>query len=240
MPAILVHGVPDTHRLWSDLRPHLSRDDVIIPDLPGFSTPVPEGFNPVKETYVDWLISTIEEAGEPVDLVGHDWGALLSIRVASLRPDLIRTWCVGGASSHKDYTWHPTAQLWQTPGVGEQFMAGMVPETALPALTGGGMPQEYAEECVKHIDDTMKDCILKLYRSAVNFMTEWDADLDKMPKGGLMIWGAEDPYMQIEFARKMAERVGARIVSLPETGHWFPAQRPAETAALLEEHWAAG
>ncbi len=239
MPAILVHGVPDTHHLWSELRSHLSRDDVSTPDLPGFDGK-PPSFEPVKENYVDWLIAQIEMAGEPVDLVGHDWGALLSIRVASIRPDLIRTWCVGGGSVHKDYTWHPTAQIWQTAGTGEQFMAGMVPATALPALVGGGMPQAYAEECVKHIDDTMKDCILKLYRSAVNFMTEWDADVDNMPKNGLMIWGADDPYMQKELAEKMAARVGARIVSLPETGHWFPAQRPKETAALLEEHWGKG
>jgi pimeloyl-ACP methyl ester carboxylesterase len=182
----------------------------------------------------------IEAAHQPVDLVGHDWGALLSIRVASLRPDLIRTWAVGGASSDPAYTWHPTAQIWQTPGLGEQFMAGFTPATALPALVGGGMPQEYAEGAVQRVDDTMKDCVLKLYRSAVNYMTEWDPELTNMPKNGLLIWGADDPYMQVEFAEKMAGRVGARLVSLPDTGHWWPAQRPAEVAALLEEHWAKG
>jgi pimeloyl-ACP methyl ester carboxylesterase len=238
MPAFLVHGVPDTHHLWDGVRSRLSREDVIAPDLPGFGAPLPAGFEPVKESYVDWLIGQIEAVGEPVDLVGHDWGSLLSIRIASVRPDLVRTWACGAGAIDPGYTWHPTAQLWQTPGVGEQFMDAFTPETAMSGLVGGGMPEDYAHTAVRYIDDTMKDCILKLYRSAVDFMHEWDADLPNMPKGGLMIWGAGDPYMPVAIAEKMAARVGARVVSLPDTNHWWPAQRPAEVAALLEEHWA--
>src|SRR5439155_21083770 len=92
MPAFLVHGVADTHRLWDKLRSRLSRRDVLAPSLPGFGAATPPGFQPTKEAYVDWLIDEIERAGEPVDLVGHDWGSLLVQRVVSLRPDLIRTW----------------------------------------------------------------------------------------------------------------------------------------------------
>ena len=36
MPAFLVHGVPDTHHLWDGVRKHLSRSDIIAPDMPGF------------------------------------------------------------------------------------------------------------------------------------------------------------------------------------------------------------
>jgi pimeloyl-ACP methyl ester carboxylesterase len=36
MPAILIHGVPDTHHVWDDVRRHLSRIDVEAWDLPGF------------------------------------------------------------------------------------------------------------------------------------------------------------------------------------------------------------
>ena len=98
MPAVLVHGVPDTAQLWDGVRAHLSRTDIVTPGLPGFATPVPPGFTATKEAYVDWLIAQIEAIGEPVDLVGHDWGSLLVQRVVSLRPDLIRTWAAGAAS----------------------------------------------------------------------------------------------------------------------------------------------
>jgi pimeloyl-ACP methyl ester carboxylesterase len=44
MTAVLVHGVPDTHRLWDRLRAELGRDGVVAVDLPGFGCPVPDGF----------------------------------------------------------------------------------------------------------------------------------------------------------------------------------------------------
>jgi hypothetical protein len=46
----------------------------------------------------------------------------------------------------------------------------------------------------------MKDCILKLYRSAVNVGKEWDPELSNIPPKGLLIWGADDPYMAISYA----------------------------------------
>jgi pimeloyl-ACP methyl ester carboxylesterase len=52
---------------------------------------VPEGFTASEEEDVDWIIAMLEEIGSPVDLVGHDWGSALTVRVASLRPGLVRT-----------------------------------------------------------------------------------------------------------------------------------------------------
>src|SRR5438128_7558046 len=40
-PAVLVHGVPDTQRLWDKLRSRLSRRDVLAPSLPGLPSPRP-------------------------------------------------------------------------------------------------------------------------------------------------------------------------------------------------------
>ncbi|MER6260528.1 alpha/beta fold hydrolase [Streptomyces sp900105245] len=80
MPAVLIHGVPDTHHVWDGVREHLTRSDVEAWDLPGFGSPRPENFHCTKEEYVSWLIERLEGIGEPVDLVGHDWGCLLTAR----------------------------------------------------------------------------------------------------------------------------------------------------------------
>jgi pimeloyl-ACP methyl ester carboxylesterase len=125
MPAVLVHGVPDTPALWDRVRAHLARDDVIAVSLPGFANPRPPGFDATKDTYAAWLVERIEQIGAPVDLVGHDWGSLLAQRVASVRPDLIRTLAFGSGPVDDAYTWHDMAQLWQTPGVGEEIMTAM-------------------------------------------------------------------------------------------------------------------
>ena len=76
MPAVLVHGVPETSALWDGLVPLLGRDDVVTLQLPGFGTPRPDGFGATKEEYVDWLVGELEsrQGDGPIDLVGHDWG----------------------------------------------------------------------------------------------------------------------------------------------------------------------
>jgi pimeloyl-ACP methyl ester carboxylesterase len=42
MPAVLVHGFPDTYRVWDRVRKHLKRTDVLALELPGFGCPVPD------------------------------------------------------------------------------------------------------------------------------------------------------------------------------------------------------
>jgi pimeloyl-ACP methyl ester carboxylesterase len=237
MPAFFVHGVPETHHLWDGVRQHLSRKDIIAPDMPGFGNDPPVGFSSTKEEYLDWLMGEVEMAGEPVDIVGHDWGALLVERLVSVRPDLVRTWVAGGGAIDETYTWHPAAQTWQTPGQGEAFMQGMTGEAIVPIFVADGIPEEAARDVASRIDDQMKAAILPLYRSAVKVGEEWGPDLDSVKKPGMLIWGEKDQYMQPEFAKRLASRTGAELVLLPG-GHWWPLQFPKETAEALERLWA--
>jgi len=239
MPAVLVHGVPDTHRLWDPLRSHLKRRDVIAVSLPGFGVPLPAGFAATKEAYVDWLIGEIERLGVPVDLVGHDWGALLVQRVVSLRPDLIRTWACGDGPIDVDYVWHDLAQQFQTPDLGEQVVAMMTSEALAAGLPAAGVPPAIAAETARHVDATMKDCILKLYRSAVRVGAEWQADVEKIQRPALILWSQDDPYVAPVFAERLARRVHGELILFEGCGHWWPLERPAEAAAALERFWAA-
>ena len=97
MPAIFVHGVPDTPRVWQKVISRLRRKDVVTLALPGFGVPLPESFRPTKDGYVEWLIGRLRESPQPIDIVGHDWGALLVIRAVSVEPQLVRSWAAGGA-----------------------------------------------------------------------------------------------------------------------------------------------
>ena len=238
MPAVLVHGVPDTPRLWDSMRRRLRRTDIVTPALPGFGVPVPPRFAATKEAYVEWLIGELEKIGTPVDLVGHDWGSLLVQRAVSLRPDLIRTWACGDGPVDAEYVWHDVAQQWQTPGVGEELMKAFTPEASVDALAAAGVPRAAAEETVRHFDDTMKDCILRLYRSAVNVGREWQSGVEKITRPALIVWAKDDPYVAPVFAERLAARVRAELVLFEGCGHWWPLERPAEAAAALETFWA--
>ena len=240
MPAFLVHGVPDTASLWDGVRSHLERDDIICPSLPGFGTPLPSGFEPTKESYADWLVEQITEVGEPVDLVGHDWGSLLVQRVASTRPELIRTLAFGSGPVDSTYTWHEMAKMWQTPGVGEEIMAAMTPD-ALRAGLADQIGEEAAAETARHVDDTMKQCILTLYRSAVTVGAEWQPAVDAVAGRfvSLVLWGRDDPFVTPDFAERAAARLNARLLMFDDSGHWWPHTKSAETATALELLWGS-
>jgi pimeloyl-ACP methyl ester carboxylesterase len=237
MTAILVHGVPDTEHVWHAVVPRLGRDDVVTLRLPGFGAPLPPGFDPTKDAYAAWLVERIEAERHPVDLVGHDWGALLVLRAACLRPDLVRSWAAGAAPLDAEYVWHKAAQLWQTPEVGEKATAQLTADALAHALSAAGVPDADAREAARHLDDTMKHSILRLYRSAVTVGGEWGPDLARLTAPGLVLWGELDPYAAPTWGERLAARTKARFVLLPKCSHWWSLQRPVEVATLLTAHW---
>jgi pimeloyl-ACP methyl ester carboxylesterase len=237
MPAVFVHGVPDTYRVWDRLRKSLSRTDVITLSLPGFGSPLPEGFTATKEEYVNWIICQLEEQGEPVDLVGHDWGCIMVARVASLRPDLVRTWAAGDAPVNRDYVWHPLAKIWQTPVTGEEWMRDLKPDEFTSTLRKHGVPADLAPDVVSRMDSTMKDCILRLYRSAVNVGGEWQPGLADIASPGLVFWGIHDIPCPVEFADSLGKDTRAARVLKLDGQHWTPVERAKELAAAFEQHW---
>lgn len=243
MPIVLVHGVPETAALWDDVRSALGRSDVVALSLPGFGCARPGGFGATKEEYVDWVIAEIGKIGAPVDLVGHDWGGGFSVRVASLRPDLLRSWVSDAAGlADGQFEWHEFAKLWQTPGAGEQFfreqLAQPIEQQAV-AFEGFGVPPARAREMAARIDQTMVDCILALYRSAMNIGSEWSPDLARASAPGLVVIPEHDPFLKTDSATRAAQTCGAQVTRFGGVGHWWPLQDPQRGAEMLSRFWAA-
>ena len=241
MSALLVHGNPDSHLLWEQVQEFLGdEEEVVAVDLPGFAAPAPDGFPATKEAYVDWLIEQLERLAErsgTVDLVGHDWGSLLVQRVASVRSDLLSSLAAGGAAVDVDYPWHEIAQVWQTPGEGERYMReDLTDEVGIPYLIENGVPEKYAKRNAWLVPGN-KDCILALYRSAVHIGTEWQPALEQVRLPSMVIWGRDDPYVPLVWAERLAERIEAELVVL-DCGHWWPYERPRETAEALQRLWS--
>lgn len=240
MPAILIHGVPDTHHVWDGVRRHLTRSDVEAWDLPGFGAERPAGFGSTKEEYVEWLVRRLERVGEPVDLVGHDWGCILTLRVASLRPDLVRTWAGGNGPVDAGYVWHPLARIWQDRVQGDRYMAELRAEPfAQEVAAGFDVPLHLAREMASRVDEPMKDAVLRLYRSALTMGAEWQPGLSAVSAPCVVFWGARDPACQIEFGRRLGDSLHSSEVVEMDCNHWTALQRPAEVAEILEKHWSA-
>ena len=243
MPLVLVHGVPETPALWEPLIAELGRDDVVTPQLPGFGCPRPAGFGSTKEEYVTWLVGELEalQSQGPIDLVGHDWGGGLTVRLVSVRPDLVRSWmCDAAGLGDVNFEWHEFAKIWQTPGAGEDFFKQQL-ET--PAEERGGVfemfgvPHDRAVEMGGWSDQTMADSILALYRSAVDVGKEWGPDFKDIGKPGLVLLPSEDPFLSADGARAGAKQAGAETAELDGLGHWWMLQDPARGAAVLQRFW---
>ena len=241
MTAVFVHGVPETTALWRPLVEHLDRDDVVAVGLPGFGSSLPEGFEPTMYRYADWLAG--EMAGfDEVDLVAHDWGALLSLKVLADRPANVRSWVLDVGDLSDDHRWHDMALLWQTPGEGEEFMDGMVnasTEDRAALLASIGVPEASAGEMAAAFDRTMGEAILGLYRSATRIGIEWGPGLDSIQGPGLVMESMQDPFRSPAQARRLAQRTGARVAELPDEGHWWMLQSPERAAAIITELWAS-
>jgi pimeloyl-ACP methyl ester carboxylesterase len=52
-----------------------------------------------------------------------------------------------------------------------------------------------------------------------------------------VLWGERDPYAAARFGARLAERTGARFVSLPGCSHWWQLERPAVVADELRRFW---
>lgn len=240
---LFIHGVPDTPHLWEPLIAALGLGDgeYRAPALPGFGCARPAGFSATKDAYTDWLIGEMESIGGDIDIVGHDWGALLTLRAVSLRPDLVRSWCVTNAVIDPEYRGHTMARRWATPILGELVMLGMRnKERLLPALITGGMPTSLAKKEVPLIDKTMRQSILDLYRSAdgLRFSDDWVNGLENLPPRGQLFWGETDPYVDLSVAKRFSERWNVPLHVEDGAGHWACAERATEFAALLRSHWA--
>ncbi|GAA2869543.1 alpha/beta hydrolase [Actinoplanes cyaneus] len=91
-PAVYVHGLGGSSQNFTDLAGLLAdRFDGQAVDLPGFgySDPSPRYSIP---SFAATLIDYLDASGRgPVHLVGNSLGGSISVRVAALRPDLVRT-----------------------------------------------------------------------------------------------------------------------------------------------------
>lgn len=245
MTVVLVHGNPETAALWGPLIEALGRDDVVCLSPPGFGAPLPECFSATYLAYRDWLEDQLEGFDEPVDLVGHDWGGGHVVNVVMHRPELVRSWASDAVGLFDpDYVWHDLAQVWQTPGDGEQLIDTMLGGTAqeqAEQLVAVGIPLNIATSMAAAYVPEMGRAILLLYRSARQpAMAEAGRALENAAaRPGLSLLATEDPYIgPDETRRRAAERAGARTEVLEGLGHWWMVQDPARGAAALTRFWA--
>jgi pimeloyl-ACP methyl ester carboxylesterase len=240
----LVHGFPETPAIWRPLQASLDGDAVAV-SLPGLGVERPAGFSATKDAYAEALAATLAELDSPLDVVGHDIGALLTLRIATAFDVPLRSWAVDVANVfHRDFAWPKRVHELQTPGAGEELVGAMReaeagdPASTKSRLVAGGVPGRLAAEIAAAHDVTMSRCILDFYRSAIpNVAADWWGETGPTASAGLVLLlpdPPEDEAMSIGVAR----RLGAATARLDDLGHCWMAEDPQRVAAVLRSFWA--
>ena len=246
MPAVFVHGNPETSAIWGRLFEALDRDDVIALSPPGFGAPIPEGFGGAALDYVQWLAAELDQFDEPIDLVGHDWGGGHTMGLLLAYPGRVRSWCTDVIGIlHPDYEWHDAGKVWQTPGAGEQNIEEMlaIPPADLAGMYAiAGMSPSAAASAAAAMNEDMGRCILSLYRSAAQpAMAQLGELVGQMAvTPGLVINAELDTFVGTDdMVTEMAQRAGAQVASIPGAGHWCMCEAPEVAAAALQDFRAS-
>ena len=94
-PVVLLHGIGRTGSVWQHVMELLAPLPVRVVafDLLGFgASPKPDWAKYDTDDHARAVIASIkrQKPGQPAVLVGHSMGCLVAVRVARLRPDLVR------------------------------------------------------------------------------------------------------------------------------------------------------
>ena len=134
-PVVLLHGFPDSGRLWRHQVPALAAAGfrVIVPDLRGYGrSDKPEAIEAYSMAFLaaDVLAVLADLDIARAHVVGHDWGAALAWGLASLAPgrvDHLAVLSVGHPATfrrtpqQREKSWYML--LFQFPGIAERWLA---------------------------------------------------------------------------------------------------------------------
>jgi pimeloyl-ACP methyl ester carboxylesterase len=263
-PALYVHGLGGASTNWTDYAGLLAtRLDGEALDLPGFgdSGPAPVGYGPAEHARI--VVAYLDQRrGRPVHLVGNSLGGVVSVLVAALRPDLVRT-----------LTLVSPAMPWLRPRRGSDLAVPMLllpgigtyaqkRLEALPAERRAAgvielcfahpelVPRNRQEEAIAEISrrqglpwagDAFTRSLRGLARSyfAGGARSLW-SQARSICAPTLVVWGTEDRLVPVALAPRVAAEIpDSRLLVLPDVGHVAQLESPETTAratlALMED-----
>jgi pimeloyl-ACP methyl ester carboxylesterase len=240
--AVFVHGNPGSVHDWARLVEATGEHGrAIALDFPGFGdADRPGDFDYTVEGYAAHLDGALGQLGvERAHLVLHDFGGPWGLQWAVDHPDAYASATLVDTGVLIGYRWHVLAKIWRTRGLGELFFA-LTTRTALRTALKKGQPRPLPDEALELFYKANKDrgtqrAILRLYRASPPRKLEpLAAPLREMKRPTLVVWGAHDPYIKVEYAERQKQTFeGAEVVVLEESGHWPMWDAPEEIEAAI-------
>ena len=249
-PVVALHSSASNSSQWRSLTADLENHfEVHAYDLPGYGrTPLSADHSQSGVAAIALpVVRKIEELNAPVHLVGHSNGAGIAIKVALLRPELVKS-----LTLYEPATFHflkSGDQKDQTLFSEIQQVAGLVTAAAATENAAAGMQQfldfwngdgfwDSLTVSAKQNFSRMINAIISDF--AAGFSEIWQLkDLSSLEMPSLVMMGLESP----EVAQRAAAAVSgaltnSRIALLPELGHMAPIFQPEWVNSRIFEHIA--
>lgn len=265
--VLLLHGFPEGKESWEPQLEALAEAGyrAVAPDLRGFGgTDAPKGLEayamPHLVADVEALISSLGE--DRVDLVGHDWGALVGWPFVSRHPRLVRTWTSLSIP-------HPTAlarasgldgnpnpdpdQRQRSSYIGLFLKTGKAEEVLLEddaqrlrafyrfGPDSDAIPSSVVDEWVRGFErEGRLTAGLSYYRA--NLKPAAYAAYPHVPEPilppTLLIWGDADPALGRKAVLETEALMAGpyKLLVLEGAGHWLQFERSDEVSRAIVEH----
>ena len=257
---VMVHGWPDTHRLWDEQVAHLAtRYRCVRFTLPGFG-----GERPRRGYSLDELVTTLQRVveqacpGEKVTLMLHDWGCIFGYQFAMRHPHLVQRIVgvdIGDAGSRA----HRQSMPWKAKAMVFAYQAWLALAWRLDSAFGGRGGNPPGDLPGNSLGDRMTRAMARWarcpsdpqhinagmcypyditwtgshggYRHAVRFVPSWPM---------LYLYGRRKPFQfqSNEWLEALRARPGSRAIEF-NTGHWIMKARPQEFNQAVDEWLAA-
>jgi pimeloyl-ACP methyl ester carboxylesterase len=245
-PVILLHGFPETSRMWEPLMSTLAADGYrcVAPDQRGYSP----GARPRQTDayrYEDLAADVLELARvlgfERFHLVGHDWGAAAGWATLAVRPDPVRSWTALSVPHYLAFARavrdDPDEELYR--GILRLLLAADgSTETMFAADDFAALRAAWAHSAPEEVEDYLtvfgqpgaSGGALNWYRACRGHARALDDDsfaFGPVSTPTLLLWGKNDPYV-----RRMSVELAAGYMTGPyrtvelDAGHFLVQEAP--------------
>jgi pimeloyl-ACP methyl ester carboxylesterase len=245
-PVLLLHGFPDTGRLWRHQVPALAQAGlrVIVPDMRGYGrSDKPEDVQAYgMGAIVGDVRAVLDDVGvERAHVVGHDWGAGVAWATATFAPERVdhlavlsvghpATFRAGGFDQYEK-SWYML--LFQFEGVAEQWLSG---NDWANFRAWGRHPDCDAVIAEMEANGSLTPA-LNYYRANVppqSYLLS-GLELPAVQAPTMGVWSTGDMALtEGQMTRSAANVAGPwRYERLDGPGHWMQLEAPDEVSRLL-------
>lgn len=241
VPVVLLHGFPEFWYGWRKQIPALVEAGcrVIVPDQRGYNlSDKPKGVKSYSVfTLVKDIIGLIDALGyEKVNLVGHDWGAVVAWALAILHPERLHRLSIMNVphpAVMKRFLQRDLEQIrrswyvffFQLPWLPESGMRQDNWRGAQRALRGSGKIDTFTtDDVVKYKEAWSRPgamtAMINWYRAIMRYQPPMPKDL-RVKVRTLMMWGMKDFALSHRMARPSMDYVDeGNLIFFPEATHW--------------------